>query len=185
VADDIGEALDFVVGLAKVGGARVDRGLQIEIVVAQLRFGVIACACGSAHQKDGNARQKHNQTRPHGGHRSRQGLTAVGTRRALDEQMIFFGTHLVGQIVDVAHGVAAGAFTHDPGGVIHMLCLRKRNGFAEFLDPLVAERNHLATKTFRELANTHFGNIRLGGHSGGVSTSFYHLSRPDDPVPSS
>ncbi len=42
MADDIGEALDFVVGLAQVGGALVDGGFQIEVAVAQLRFGVIA-----------------------------------------------------------------------------------------------------------------------------------------------
>ena len=35
MADDIGEALDLVVGLAKIGGALVDGGFEIEIVVAQ------------------------------------------------------------------------------------------------------------------------------------------------------
>jgi hypothetical protein len=42
VADDIGEALDFVVGLAQIGGALVDGRLEIEIVVAQRGFGVVA-----------------------------------------------------------------------------------------------------------------------------------------------
>ena len=48
VADDIGEALDLVVGLAQIGGALVDGGFQIEVVVAQLRFGLVARAARSA-----------------------------------------------------------------------------------------------------------------------------------------
>ena len=55
VADDIGEALDFVVGLAQIGGALVDRGLEIEVVVAQLGFGVVARARRAPHQEDRNA----------------------------------------------------------------------------------------------------------------------------------
>ena len=35
VADDIGEALDFFVGLAQVGGALVDGGFQVEIVLSR------------------------------------------------------------------------------------------------------------------------------------------------------
>ena len=42
MADDIGEALDFIVGLAQVGRALVDGGFQIEIVVAQHGFGLVA-----------------------------------------------------------------------------------------------------------------------------------------------
>ena len=38
VADDIGEALDFVVGLAQIGGALVDGGFEIDVVVAQPRL---------------------------------------------------------------------------------------------------------------------------------------------------
>ena len=57
VADDIGEALDFVVGLAQIGGALVDRGLQIEVVVAQPRFGVVARARRAPHQEDRDAGQ--------------------------------------------------------------------------------------------------------------------------------
>ena len=44
VADDIGEALDLVIGLAKIGGALVDGRLEIEIAVAQPCFGLVACA---------------------------------------------------------------------------------------------------------------------------------------------
>ena len=35
VADDIGEALDLVIGFAQIRGALVDRGLEVDIVVAQ------------------------------------------------------------------------------------------------------------------------------------------------------
>ena len=52
MTDDIGEALDFVVGFAKIGGTRVDRDLKVEIVVAQLRFGTVARARRTPHQKD-------------------------------------------------------------------------------------------------------------------------------------
>ena len=71
------------------------------------------------------------------GHRSRQGLGAVGGRGAQGEQMVFFRAHLFGQIVDVAHGIAADAFAHNPGGIIHVLRPRKLDGLGEFLDPLI------------------------------------------------
>src|SRR5258708_3660428 len=52
VADDIGEALDFVVGLAKIGGALVDGRLEIEVIVAQRRFGVVTRTRRAPHQQD-------------------------------------------------------------------------------------------------------------------------------------
>ena len=61
VADDIGEALDFVVGLAQIGGALVDGGLEIEIVVAQLGFGLVTRARGAPHQEDRNAGERDHQ----------------------------------------------------------------------------------------------------------------------------
>lgn len=42
MADDIGEALDFFIGLSEVAGAFLDDGLEIEIVIAQLGFGDVA-----------------------------------------------------------------------------------------------------------------------------------------------
>ena len=48
VADDIGEALDLLVGLAQVGGALVDGGLEVEVLVAQSRFGLVARRARSA-----------------------------------------------------------------------------------------------------------------------------------------
>src|SRR3984957_8365040 len=57
VADDIGEPLDFVIGLAKIGGARVDGGFEIEVVVAQLGFGVVPRARRAPYQKDRDAGQ--------------------------------------------------------------------------------------------------------------------------------
>ena len=67
-----------------------------------------------------------------------QGLAAVGVPGAKGKQTVFFGPHLAGQIVDVAHGVAAGALAHDPGGVVEVLGLGQCNGLAEFLDPLLS-----------------------------------------------
>ena len=96
VADDIGEALDFVVGLAQVGGALVDRGLQIEIVVAQLRFGVVARARRAPHQKDRDAGQRDHQAGADDGHDRGQSLGAVGGRGAQREQPVFFRAHRVG-----------------------------------------------------------------------------------------
>jgi hypothetical protein len=143
VADDIGEALDLVVGLAKIGGALVDRGFEIEVVVAQQGFGVVAGARGAPYQKDRDASQHDNETRTDAGHRRGQGLTAVCTRRAQHEQTIFFRAHPTGQIVDVVHRLAADVLAHDLGGVIQALGPGKFDGLTEFLDPLIAECNHL------------------------------------------
>jgi hypothetical protein len=48
VADDIGEALNFVVGLAQVGGALVECGVEIELVVEYPRLGGISRALRAA-----------------------------------------------------------------------------------------------------------------------------------------
>ena len=63
MADDIGEALDFVVGLAKIGGALVDGGFEIEVVVAQQRFGMVTRARRAPHQKNRDAGQHDNEAR--------------------------------------------------------------------------------------------------------------------------
>ncbi len=146
VADDIGEALDFVVGLAKIGRALVDRGLEIEVIVAQHGFGVVPRARRTPHQKDRDAGQHDNKARADAGHRCRQALTAVGARGALGKQTIFFRAHLAGQIVDVLHGVVADILPHDPGGVVDVLRPRKFDGVAEFLDSLIDQRKHLVSE---------------------------------------
>ena len=86
VADDIGKALDLVIGFAQIGGALVDGGFEIEIVVAQLRFGVVARARGAAHQEDRDAGQRDHQARPGDGHAGGQHLAAVGIGGAQREQ---------------------------------------------------------------------------------------------------
>ena len=93
MADDIGEALDLVIGLAQIGGALVDGGLQVEIVVAQLRFGVVAGARGAPHQEDRDAGERDHQAGA--GDRSRRGqrLAAVGGGGALREQPVLLGAH--------------------------------------------------------------------------------------------
>ena len=136
VADDIGEALDLVVGFAQVGGAFVDGGFEIEVVVAQLRFGVVAGARRAPHQKDRNRRP----ARPRDPNRRRSSIAASGWLRSAsavrcDEQMIFFGAHLVGEIVDALHGVAAVGFAHDAGGIVKTVACGQFDGSCEFLEP--------------------------------------------------
>ena len=111
-----------------------------------MRFGVVTRARRAPYQKDRDAGQHDNQARTNTRQRSRQGLAAVGSAGAEGKKTVLFGAHLAGKIVDVAHGVAAGALAYDPGGVVHVLRLRERNGRAEFLDPLIAERNQLVEK---------------------------------------
>jgi hypothetical protein len=55
VADDVGEALDFLIGLAQVCGALVDGGFEVGIDVAQFRFGRVTGARRTSHQEDGDA----------------------------------------------------------------------------------------------------------------------------------
>src|ERR1700722_442898 len=62
VADDIGKALNFVVGLAKIDGAFIYRGFQVEVVVEQLCFGLVACASRTANQKNGKATQQDDES---------------------------------------------------------------------------------------------------------------------------
>ena len=81
VADDIGEALNLVVGLAQVGGAFVDRGLEIEVVVAQPGFGVIARARRSAAPARSNGGQRDDQGGAGDGDDRCQLLGAVGGPR--------------------------------------------------------------------------------------------------------
>ena len=94
VADDIGEALDLVIGFAQVGGAFVDRGLEIEIVVAQLRFGVVAGARRSAAPGRWRCRQARSRGRSRRSSRRRR---APGVRSAVrgphGEQPAFLGAH--------------------------------------------------------------------------------------------
>ena len=68
VADDVGEALDFVIGLAQIGGALVDRGLEIEIVVAQPCFGLVAGARRAPHQEDRDAGERDHEAGAGDGH---------------------------------------------------------------------------------------------------------------------
>ena len=70
VADDVGEALDLVVGFAQVGGALLHRGFQVEIVVAQLGLGFVARVGRAPHQDDRNAGQHQHQPRAGRGDRS-------------------------------------------------------------------------------------------------------------------
>ena len=81
VADDIGEALDLVVGFAQVGGALVDGGFEIEIVVAQPGFGLVARARRAPHQQDRNAGKRDHEAGAGDGDAGGQQLAAIGVRR--------------------------------------------------------------------------------------------------------
>ena len=109
MADDIGEALDFVVGLAQIGGALVDGGFEIEIVVAQLRFGLVARARRAPHQEDRNAGQRDDEAGAGDGHDRGEPLAAIRSRGAQREQPIFLGAHRVGDVADRCVQRVAGA----------------------------------------------------------------------------
>ncbi len=61
MADDIGEALDLVIGFAQIRGALVDGGFEIEIVVAQLGLGLVAGARRPPYQEDRDAGQRDHE----------------------------------------------------------------------------------------------------------------------------
>ena len=121
VADDIGEALDLVVGFAQIGGALVDRTFEIEIIVAQFRFGVVAGARRAPHQKDREAGERDHEARARHRHDRSQLLGAVRGRGAQPEQPIFLGAHRVGDLADLLDGIAgAGLAQHRDaaGGIV-------------------------------------------------------------------
>ena len=109
VADDIGEALDFVVGLAQVGGALVDGGLEVEVVVAQLRFGLVAGARRAPHQEDRDGGQRDHEAGAGDGHDRGELLGAIGGRRAQREQPVFFRAHRVGDVADASRSMSPAA----------------------------------------------------------------------------
>ena len=141
VADDVGEALDLVIGFAQVGGALVDRGLEVEIIVAQPGFGLVARARRAPHQEDRDAGQRDHEARADAGDRGRQRLAAIGVGRALDKQPVFLGPHPHREIVDMFHGVAPDALAHDLGGVVHALLDRAVRCRARIPRSAVVERH--------------------------------------------
>ena len=143
MADDVGEALDLVIGFAQVRGALVDRGLEVEMTVAQPGVGLVACVRRTPDQEDRDAGQHDHETRADAGDRGRQRLAAIGVGRALDKQTVFLGPHPHREILDMFHGVAPDALANDLGGVAHALRPGQFDRRAEFLDPLVVERHDL------------------------------------------
>ena len=63
MADDVGEALDLVIGFAQVRGALVDRGLEVEMTVAQPGVGLVARARRTPDQEDRDAGQRDDEAR--------------------------------------------------------------------------------------------------------------------------
>ncbi len=112
VADDIGKALDLVIGFAKVGGALVDGGLEVEVVVAQSRLGLVAGAGGSAHQEDRQAGQRDHHARPGDGDAGGQHLAAIGLGSADQEQPRFLGQHRFCRRADGRAGRASRRLAH-------------------------------------------------------------------------
>ena len=124
MADDIGEALDFVVGLAQVGGALVDRGFEIEVVVAQLRFGVVARARRAPHQEDRDAGERDHQARAGDGHERGQIWVRSAFAGAHREQPVFLGAHRRRRHRgSCCADVAGGGLAHQRGGVVRLALL--------------------------------------------------------------
>ncbi len=108
VADDIGEALDLVVGFAQVGGAFVDGGFEIEVVVAQLRFGLVARARRAPHQEDRDAGEHDHEAGAGDRHDEASIWRAVGGRRYASTNSRSSSARIgVASVVDRFDGVAA------------------------------------------------------------------------------
>ena len=122
VADDIGEALDFVIGFAKVGGALVDRGLEVEVVVAQLLRPRRARATSAVpgRPKCRPARSRGRSRRPS---RRRRAIAFDPRPGAHREQAIFLGSHIAPGLGHGPHGVGRGAVARnrDAGGDVLVL----------------------------------------------------------------
>ena len=93
MADDVGEALDLVIGFAQVGGALVDRGLEVEVVVAQVCFGLVARARRAPHQEDRKAGERDHEAGAGDGHGGGEHLRAIRASWSAGEQPIFLGAH--------------------------------------------------------------------------------------------
>ena len=115
MADDIGKALDFVVGFAQVGGALVDGAFEIEIGVAQFHFGLVASARRTPHQEDREAGERDDEAGA--GQRDDRGelLAAIGVCRPQRELPVFLHAHRVRDIADRGRHVASRDFA-DQGG---------------------------------------------------------------------
>ena len=113
VADDIGEALDFFIGLAQIGGAFVDRGLEIDIVVAQL---VSASSRARAERRTRKIEMPASAiTRPEPATVTDRGqlLRAVGGRGSRRKQPVLLDAHRGGNLADLLNGIAgAGLAQH-------------------------------------------------------------------------
>jgi hypothetical protein len=113
VADDVGEALDFLVRLAQIRGALIDRGLEVDVHVAQLPFGLVAHFLRAPHQQDGHDGQRQYRGRAGGGRNRRQDLRPVRFRRAMLQEMLLLVAHGVAKIADARGGSPCRILLHD------------------------------------------------------------------------
>ena len=143
MADDIGEALDFVVGFAQIGGAFVDRGLQIEVVVAQSRFGGVARVGRAPHQKDRDRGQRDHEAGADHGHDRGEPLGAVRRRGAPQEQLVLFCPHRVGDAVHSLNGFAGAGLAQHRDAAGEVVALDEVNGLGKFLQPRFDRRTQL------------------------------------------
>ena len=136
MADDIGEALNLVIGLAQIGGAFVDGGFQIEVVVAQLALGAVAGARRAPYQEDRNRGQRDHEAGADHGHDRRQLLGAIGGPGALREQLVLFGAHVVDDVVHALGGIAGGGLAHHrDAGLAASWRFDEIDGFGELVEP--------------------------------------------------
>ncbi len=143
MADDIGKTLDLVVGLAQVGGALVDGCFEIEIGVAQFRFGLIARAGRSPHQQHGNAGQRHDEAGAGQRHHRRQPLAAIGVCGSQREQPVFLDAHPVRDVVDRGRPVASRSLAHQCRGARAVALLDQAYFPCELREPRLDDRAQL------------------------------------------
>ena len=143
VADDIGEPLDFVVGFAKIGGALVDGGFEVEIVVAQSCFGLVPSARRAPYQEDREAGQRNHEAGACDGDAGGEDLAAIGIFRADREQPRLFRVHGVCDLADGGAGIPGSGLPNQRGGVGRLVRIDEVHLPAELVQPRFDRQSQL------------------------------------------
>jgi hypothetical protein len=100
VADDVGEALDLVIGFAQIRGAFIDGGLEVEVGVAQGGFRVVARPRRTPQQHDRHSGECDDEGGAGDGDHRGQPLRAVRIAAAQVEQAVLLRQHGVRKLLD-------------------------------------------------------------------------------------
>ena len=148
MADDIGEALDFVVGLAKIGGAFVDGGFQIEVVVAQPRFGGVRARAEPRTRKMEMPANATTRPEPATVTIEASRWRAVRGRGAQREQPVFLRVHGSGNVVNTGYRIAGTGLPEHRDTAGDVAAGHKSDGLGKFLQPSL-DRREAAACCFR------------------------------------